>query len=111
MACREAVSSHVNIYREAAFQNIETLKCPITGELITLKESYVAYSSPSFKELTEMFKKAETLIVSEELFRTHGDGDFTMSFTDENIRQKWIAFWRANANLEIRSKSILGTQT
>jgi Protein of unknown function (DUF3223) len=110
MACRESVSSHVNIYREEAFQNTETLECPITGELITLKESYVAYSFPSFKKLTEQFKEAEKLIVSEEFFKAHGDGDFTMSFADENIRQKWITFWRENANLEIRSKSILGTK-
>jgi len=104
IACREAVSSYINRYREEAFQNTEELRCPITGEQMILKDSYVAYLAPSFKELAEAFKEAEALVISEQLFKPHGDGDLTMSFADENIRQKWNIFWRENANLEIRSK-------
>ncbi|MBA3920175.1 MAG: DCL family protein [Nostocaceae cyanobacterium] len=108
MACREAVDFSVNKYREEAFKNTETLICPITSELITLREAYVAHSSPSFKKLTEDFKRIETLVISEQLFKTHGDGDFTMSFANEENRRKWTIFWHENANLEIRSKNIQG---
>lgn len=110
IACREAVSSCVNRYREEAFQDTARLKCPITSDLITLEQSYVAYSSPSFKELAQSFRKAEALSISEQLFESHSDGDLTMRFADENIRQKWNVFWRENANLEIRSKIILGVK-
>jgi len=108
MACREAVSTYINSYREKCFEGKEQLICPITGRIITLGESYVAYLSPYFKELTETFKEIEGLVISEKLFKTHGDGDFTMIFADENIRQKWSDYHLQNANLQIRSKIILG---
>lgn len=104
MACREAIDSYVNAYREKAFQEVEKLRCPITGEFITLKDSYVAHSPLHFKELAELFKKNEDLTLSEQLFKVHGDGDFTMSFADEALREKWIKYHYENATLEIRSK-------
>ena len=61
--------------REEAFQNTEELRCPITGEQMILKDSYVAYLAPSFKELADAFKEAEALVISEQLFKPHGDGD------------------------------------
>jgi Protein of unknown function (DUF3223) len=108
MACREAVSILINTYRENAFQGIGELRCPVTGKMMTLRESYVAYLPPSFKELTEAFKKDEGLVISEKLFKTHGDGDFTMRFLDENLSKQWINYHCQYSNLQIRSKTILG---
>lgn len=110
MACREAVDSYVNAYREEAFQGVETLQCPISNDSITLKESYVAHSPLHFKELAEAFRKNEDLALSEQLFQVHGDGHFTMSFADEALRHKWIKYHYENATLEIRSKSVLGVK-
>lgn len=110
MACREAVDSYVNAYREEAFQGLETLQCPITNDSITLKESYVAHSPLHFKELAEAFIKNDNLALSEQLFQVHGDGHFTMSFADEALRHKWIKYHYENATLEIRSKSVLGVK-
>ncbi|MCL6754375.1 DUF3223 domain-containing protein [Nostoc sp. CCCryo 231-06] len=107
MACTEAVDSYVNAYREKSFQEVEKLRCPITGDLIALKDSYVAHSPLHFKELAEAFIKNEDLALSEQLFKVHGDGDFTMRFADEALREKWIKYHYENATLEIRSKGVL----
>ncbi|QDL07057.1 hypothetical protein DP113_03200 [Brasilonema octagenarum UFV-E1] len=110
MACREAADSYVNAYREKTFQGVEILQCHTTGDSITLKESYVAHSPLHFKELAEAFRKNEDLVLSEQLFQVHRDGDFAMSFADEALRQKWIKYHSENATLEIRSKSVLGVK-
>jgi hypothetical protein len=78
--------------------------------LITIKEAYVGYVSPSFRELAETFKETENVVLSDQLFNIHGDGNFTMSFADKALRQKWVDYHRKNASLEIRSKRVLGTK-
>ncbi|MBW4465694.1 MAG: DCL family protein [Pegethrix bostrychoides GSE-TBD4-15B] len=110
MACREAVDRYVNDWREAAFQGIDTLRCPVSNDLITLRESYVAHSPLSFNEMAEAFLLKENIVLSERLFKAHGDSDFAMSFVDIDLRQKWSEYYRENATLEIRSKSVLGVK-
>jgi len=110
MACREAVDRYVNDWREDAFQGVDTLRCPVSSNLITLKESYVAHSPLPFKEMAEAFMLRENLVLSEQLFKAHGDSDFAMSFADTNLRQKWSVYYRESATLQIRSKIVLGVK-
>ncbi len=104
-ACRNMVHGQVWAFKISAFTYCATIKCPVTGEDVTVANAHVDHEPPhTFDNLVSRF--CEAIQVNPETVEICGysDGEMEKWFADEELRKAWQEFHRRNAVLRIVSK-------
>ena len=109
-ACREAVSKKLIAQKSELFSEAGgTLRCAVTGELVTISESEYQHDTPTFKELVESFIEANQIDISSVEISRSRDMQFIASFIDPNVSESFRSFHDANAKMIVTKKFLRRT--
>ena len=101
-AFRNEVFSQTDKEKKEFFSDGQAKRCPITGETITVETSHVDHSKPfTFERLFDYFVQKQGINVSE---LDYNNLNNMRTLVDRELAEKWAAFHKKNARLQIVSK-------
>jgi hypothetical protein len=101
-AARNAIRDQVIRFRRMAFENHSVLKCPITGEDVSLETSHVDHEDPQFSQILDMFLDEFGRVYSDYPLSTDGDSEMIV-FKDAQDAKLFSGFHENVAKLRILS--------
>lgn len=104
-AMRAAVEPDTIAFKQAAFDAAGGLvRCPDTGALLSFTTAHVDHKAPlTFDKLVRAFLCTEGFQFDEIALVPSGDNQYQDQLADDGIRQRWIAYHRSHAELEVVS--------
>lgn len=96
-ACRLAVASDILVAKHNFFQNHPEadehgfVPCEVSGDLITFNTAHIDHVEPTFRQLVNTFRAINgwTDSVTPGVLTTSKDGQFTTSFSDQNVADQF----------------------
>lgn len=102
-ALRQIIKPQISNFRERAFSDTPTLKCPLTGETVTAGTCHIDHLPPTFEKLVQSYIKGHNLTDLKSLIKPHEDNQTTAQLNDPEIAEDFYDFHRHNANLRVLS--------
>lgn len=102
-ACRQAVSLTLTRQKNEMFAK-GTVYCFKTKKLVTKETSELRHTDPIFSQIVKNFKEQYNLIINESMFLKSADMQYSTSFIDNDLKNKFIDFHQEIAHLEIFKK-------
>ena len=105
-ACRVAVEPFTQMFKRDFFGRLEskTSLCEVTGEAISFTHSHVDHKYPNtFQKIVHDFIAEYSIDVAGLKISGDSDGVFQDAIADDEIKQKWVAYHNARAELRVVS--------
>jgi hypothetical protein len=105
-ACRSAVQPALNSAKQEHFAKNGNaqgkVQCEITGEWIASYESHVDHKKPmTFQVIVATFVSAHDIQITRELLSEPRDAQFTTTFVDTNVQEKFREYHHKLASLRV----------
>ena len=101
-ACRTAIWPVIRDFKDSI--DFTDFTCPFTGEIVTSKNVHIDHYDLKFSELFNVWIKNYELKDLIKAINVSKDGDTTVYFIDENIKNDFIKYHNDNTHLRAVSK-------
>jgi hypothetical protein len=102
-ALRNAIKNQITEFRNNVFSKSDIVKCPFTGEVLSIFNSHVDHFEPSFEDLVQIFIDKHNITNIENLISIPADNQTSAVIIDESIKVMFEKFHRETAKLRVLS--------